>query len=80
MFRDMLVTENTADGIFKPMPNMGQLEKFGKDRHQNARTDEQHQHGDAPHESVDGAVYLCDHFYHNTFPPHCLHVRSNHSL
>lgn len=58
---------------------MGQLEKFGKDSHQNARTDEQHQHGNPPYEAVNGAVHICDHFYHNTFPPHFLHVCFLHS-
>ena len=61
---DVFVVKNAADGVFKPVPDMGQLEKFGEGSHQNTRTYEQHQHGNTPDETVYGAVHISNHFYH----------------
>lgn len=51
-----LVTKDTADGVLEPVPDVGQLEKSGQYRHQDARSHQQYQHGDSPDEIVDGAV------------------------
>ena len=66
---DVFVSENTAQGVFDPVPEMGNLEYSGKNGHENTSADQKNKHGNSPDKIVDNTVDICDYFNHTCFPP-----------
>lgn len=63
----MLIAEDRADGVFDPVPEMGQLEKLCHTGHQNADKSQKYQRRPSPDDAVYKTVYIGNRFNHNTF-------------
>ena len=64
MFCNMFVPKDSADGVFYPVAEMGNLKKLCEASHQHAHKSQKDQSGPAPDKTINIVIYFGDCFNH----------------